>query len=72
MAEDNIRHQMTTELRFSVYLQATAVGGTFNICQCSIVVWSVPKVDIQISQSSIETGNLFGATPAVSCLRHNL
>lgn len=49
------------ELRCSVYSQASAIGGTFNICQCSIVVWIVAKVEIQISQSSTEVGNLFGA-----------
>lgn len=60
---------MTTELRFSVYSQASAVGGMFNICQCSIVVWIVVKVEIQISHSSIEIGKLFRATPV---LQHSL
>lgn len=56
---------MTTELRFSVYSQAAAMGGTFNICQCSIGIRIAAKVEIQISHSSIETGNLFGATPVL-------
>lgn len=38
-------------LDFVVYSQASAMGGTFNICQCSIVVWIVAKLEIKILHS---------------------